>query len=87
MIGNNIMLSNRNLKLKNRPEKLLSLCVGLFKVLQAVGCNTFKLDLPVMLQVYPVFNVVLLHWYMGGRMLPMLIEVDDKTGNMIKKIV
>ena len=81
------MLSTRNLKLKSRPGKLLSLCVGLFKVIQAVGCNTFKLDLPVVLQVYPVFNMVLLHWYTGSRMLPMLLEVDDNTGNMIKKIV
>ena len=41
------MLSTSNLKLKSHPGKLQPLYVGLFKVIQAVGCNTFKLDLPV----------------------------------------
>ena len=54
------MLSTCNLKLKSHLEKLLPLYVGLFKVMRVVGCNAFKLDLPVALQVHPVFNVLLL---------------------------
>ena len=61
--------------------------VGPFKVIQAVGCNAFKLDLPVVLQVHPVFNVLLLQWYMGDRMLPAPLEVNDKTENIVDSIV
>ena len=55
--------------------------------MQAIVCNTFKLDLPVMLQIYPVFNVSLLRWYIGDRMLPMPLEVDDETTYIGNKIV
>ena len=81
------MLSTHNLKLKSRPKKLQPLYVGLFKVNQAVGCNAFKLDLPVMLRVHPVFNVSLLRWYTGDRMLPAPLEVDNKTKYVVNSIV
>ena len=81
------MLSTCNLKLKSCLGKLLSLYVGPFKVIQAIGRNIFKLDLPVVLRVYPVFNILLLHQYMGGRMLPALLEVENKTEYIVNKIV
>ena len=61
--------------------------VGLFKVIQVVGCNAFKLDLPVALRVHPVFNVLLLRWYMGDRMLPAPLAIDDKTECIVDSIV
>ena len=61
--------------------------IGPFKVMQAVGCNVFKLDLLVALRVHPVFNVSLLQWYTGDRMLPALLEVDDKTEYVVDSIV
>ena len=54
---------------------------------QASGCNTFKLDLPVMLQVHPAFNVLLLHQCMGDIMLPITLVVDEKMKYIIDKIV
>ena len=81
------MLSTHNLKLKSRPGKLRPLYVGPFKVIQAVGCRVFKLDLSVMLRVHPVFNVLLLWQYMGDRMLPAPLATDDKTEYVVDSIV
>ena len=80
------MLSTRNLKLKSRPGKLQPLYIGPFKVIQAVGCNAFKLDLPVALRVDPVFNVLLLRPYMGDRMLPAPVAIDHNTEYVVDRI-
>ena len=61
--------------------------VGPFKVIRAVGRNTFKLDLPVTLRVHPVFNVSLLWQYTGDRMLPAPLAVDEKTECIVDSIV
>ena len=79
MVGDNVMLSSHNLKLKNCPGKLQPLYIGPFRVIRAVGYNAFKLDLPVTLRVHTVFNVSLLWWYMGDRMLPAPLAINDKT--------
>ena len=81
------MLSTHNLKLKSHPRKLLPLYIRPFKVIQAVGRNSFKLDLPVVLRVNPVFNVLLLQHYMGDRMLPAPLAINDKTEYAIDRIV
>ena len=81
------MLSTRNLKLKSCPGKLRPLYVGPFKVVQAVGRNAFKLDLPVALRVHPVFNVSLLRRYTGDRMLPTPVAIDDETEYVVDRIV
>ena len=47
----------------------------------------FKLDLPVALQVYPVFNVSLLWQYIVDRMLLAPLEVDDETEYIIDSII
>ena len=59
-VGNNRILSTCNLKLKSQPEKLRPPYIGIFRVLQGIGHNAFKLDLLVALQVHPVLNVLLL---------------------------
>ena len=59
----NILLSTKHLKLKDKPGKLCPQYVGPFKVLQMVGCNAAKLELPPGMKVHPVFNVALLKRY------------------------
>ena len=61
--------------------------VGPFKVIRVVGCNALKLDMPVMLRVHPVFNVSLLWQYMGDRMLPAPLAINDKTEYIVDSIV
>ena len=61
--------------------------VGPFKVIQVVGCNAFKLNLPVALRVHPVFNVSLLWWYTGDRMLLAPVAIDDEMEYIVSNIV
>ena len=81
------MLSIHNLKLKSHPGKLRPLYVGPFKVIQAVGHNVFKVDLPVVLQVHSVFNVLLPWQYTGHRMLPALLEVSNNSEYVVDSII
>ena len=57
--GDNVLLSTKHLKLKDKPGKLRPQYIGPFKVLQIVGCNTAKLELPAGMKVHLVFNVAL----------------------------
>ena len=75
------------MKLKSRPGKLQPLYIGQFIVIRNIGCNEFKPDLPVALQVHPVFYVLLLQWYMGDRMLPAAVEVNDEIEYILEKLV
>ena len=50
----------KHLKLKDKPGKLCPQYIGPFKVLQMVGRNAAKLELPPGMKVHPVFNVALL---------------------------
>ena len=63
--GDNILLSTKHLKLKDKPGKLCPQYIGPFKVLQMVRRNTAKLELPPRMKVHPVFNVALLKSYHG----------------------
>ena len=53
----------KHLKLKDKPGKLRPQYVGPFKVLQMVGRNPAKLELPPGMKVHPVFNIALLKKY------------------------
>ena len=59
----NVLLSTKHLKLKDNPRRLWSQYVGPFKVLQMVGHNAAKLELPPGMKVHPVFNIALLKRY------------------------
>ena len=75
----NVLLSTKHLKLKARPGKLCLKYIGLFKVLQMVGHNAGKLELPIEIKVHMVFNVALLKRYHGKCLLPNPISVDDNA--------
>ena len=59
-LGDNVMLSTKHLNLKDNQGKLQPEYVGLFKVLQMIGYNAAKLELPPGMKVHPIFNVGLL---------------------------
>ena len=63
--GDNVLLSTKHLKLKDKPGKLCPQYIGPFKVLQMVRRNAAKLELPPGMKVNPIFNVVLLKRYHG----------------------
>ena len=49
---------------KRRPMQKLTLkYIGLFKVIQVVSMMSYKLELPEMMKIHPVFHVSLLKPY------------------------
>ena len=83
----NVLLSTKHLKLKDKPGKLRPQYIGPFKVLQMVRCNAAKLELPPGMKVHPVFNVALLKRYHGQHLLPNLILVDGNAEYKVEQIL
>ena len=65
VVGQQVMMSTRNLSLKRVQGKLKPRFVGSFKVLEIVGSNAARLDLSVSMRIHPMFNVSLLKIYQG----------------------
>ena len=61
--------------------------MGPFKVLQLIGANAAKLELPESMSVHPVFNVSLLKVYKGTLQRPAPVEVEGQTEYEIEKII
>jgi hypothetical protein len=83
-VGDLVLLSAKNIKTKRASKKLDQLYRGPCKILQAVGPNTFKLELPPQLQgrMHSVFHISLLEPYIentipGRETLPPPPTGDD----------
>ena len=59
-VGDLVLLSTRNLKLKGTPGKLQKRFVGPFRVLETIGEQAYRLALPEDWKIHPVFHVSLL---------------------------
>ena len=59
-VGDLVLLSTKNLKLKGIPAKLQRKFVGPFRVLETIGQQAYKLSLPNDWKIHPVFHVSLL---------------------------
>ena len=59
-VGNLVLLSTRNLRMKDTPSKLQKRFVGPFRVLETIGEQAYKLALPEDWKIHPVFHVSLL---------------------------
>jgi hypothetical protein len=63
-VGNLVMLSSKNIALKQPSRKLVDKFLGPFKVLQRVGQNAYRLKLPQRYRsISPTFHVSLLELY------------------------
>ena len=58
-VGELVLLSTRNLRMKGIPEKLKKRFVGPFKVEQRIGQQAYKLSLPENWKIHPVFHISL----------------------------
>ena len=62
-----VLLATKNLKFQNGVRKLHPKYIGPFRILEMVGPNAARLDLPkAYARVHPVFHVSLLHVYRDG---------------------
>ena len=59
-VGELVLLSTRNLKMKGIPEKLKKRFVGPFNVEQRIGQQAYKLSLPENWKIHPMFHISLL---------------------------
>ena len=86
--GELVLLSTRNLKLKNdhqtiARQKLLPKYIGPYKVNQVIGKVAYKLDLPGSTRIHPVFHVSVLRKFVPqaghsvARHMPMPLDWLD----------
>ena len=60
-LGDNVMLSTKHLKLKDKSGKLITQYIGPFKVLQMIECTTAKLELPPGMKV--AYSIAYSMWH------------------------
>ena len=62
-VGDMVLLSTRNLRMKGIPGKLQKRFVGPFQVIETIGQQAYRLSLPETWKIHPVFHVSLLKEY------------------------
>ena len=62
-VGDLVLLSTRNIKMKGTPGKLQRRFVGPFQVIETIGQQAYRLSLPEEWKIQPVFHVSLLKYW------------------------
>ena len=77
-VGDLVLLSTRNLKMKGIPSKLQKRFVGSFQVIETIGEQAYRLALPEEWKIHPVFHVSLLRaWKAADVHEDRLVSQDD----------
>ncbi|TID16590.1 hypothetical protein E6O75_ATG11708 [Venturia nashicola] len=61
--GDLVLVSTKNLRLKTPSKKLSQRMMGPFRVIEPVGSQAYRLQLPPTMKIHPVFGVPLLEKY------------------------
>ena len=59
-VGQLVLLNTINLRIKNTPTKLKRKFVGLFRVVECIGTQSYRLALLANWRIHPMFHVSLL---------------------------
>ncbi len=92
-IGKKVYLSTRNLTTERPSAKLESRYVGPFTIMERIGPNAIKLDLPPTMRNHPVFNVNLLETHIENEIPnrhvppPPPVVIDDEEEYIVDRIV
>ena len=62
-VGDEVLLYISKERLQDEGKKLKPICYGPFKILEKIGNNAFKLDLPSYMKIYSIVNVENLRLY------------------------
>ena len=75
-VGDTVLLSTQNLRLKGIPHKLQRKFCGPYKVLEKIGTQAYRLKLPDQWRIHPVFHVSLLKQWKPSTVQPVPGEVE-----------
>ena len=78
-IGDTVLLSTQNLRLKGIPYKLQWKFCGPYKILEKIGAQAYRLKLPDTWRIHPVFHVSLLKQWQPSTMqhVPGEVELEE----------
>ena len=65
--GQLVLLSTKNLRVRGTPAKLQRRFVGPFKIIEKIGTQAYRLDLPDTWNIHPTFHVSLLKPWSEGQ--------------------
>jgi len=92
-VGDEVLLSTKNLKAKQPSKKLTHYFIGQYCVEKIIGRPAYKLTLPTAYQIHSIFYVSLLEPYVCRRganipkpFLPPVI-VDDKEEYVVEELL
>ena len=92
-MGDLVLLSTKNLKFKNIPVKLQKRFVGPFEIVERIGAQAYKIQLPENWSIHNVFHVSLLkRWktsvFQSEEAAPQEeLDVEDHGTKEVEKIL